>query len=185
MQTRGWGRNRWRGRRESQVDSWAHCWAWSHNPEIMTWAEIKNRTFITAWATQVPQNKSHFHCLQKYRQYLNRQNEISRRMPNKTNELSKRTGVRKPKCMVSIEGSFRAAEKSHHVEVHMASGPQHDKCQAMNQDRFHSQKEKCKKFRQFHIGLMCIMCRYWWPKDEQDKQYQQSLLSVWWDTWTM
>ena len=38
------------------------CRAWSHNPEIMTWAETRSQT-LTNWATQAPLYTLFFVCL--------------------------------------------------------------------------------------------------------------------------
>ena len=51
------------GEREPQAQSTLsmepNIWAYSHDPEIMTWAKIKSLT-PTDWATQVLQNNSVF-----------------------------------------------------------------------------------------------------------------------------
>ena len=45
-------RDRTPGRCYTEYSAWHR--AWSHDPEIMTWAKIKSQTHLTDWATQVP-----------------------------------------------------------------------------------------------------------------------------------
>lgn len=62
----GWGRWRGEGQKERENlkqtlhPAWSSMWAWSHDPEIMAWAEI--RSVLTDWATHAPQKGVFFYC---------------------------------------------------------------------------------------------------------------------------